>query len=258
MAEIPGDSLPPAENVSLYEYYKNTFDVVQADTPDLQKDCFHLRYNVYCLENPFEPANPEQIETDEYDAKATHFLLKHKKTGLYIGTVRTIKRGTPEDKEAPVFCLCKEHGIALPPGYAPDLSLEVSRFAISKTFRQRAEDTLYPMIYKAEELERDIEQNKARIIPCMTLGLIAAIYQQCLREHMANCVAVMARPLARLLRILGGVCRPMGQPLQYHGERQVFTMDRREFIGSIIETRPELADILTDGGRFKDEKDAPL
>lgn len=238
--------------MSLYDYYANTFETVRADTPELLHECFYLRYNVYCLENPFEPPNDKEVETDAYDDQATHFLLRHKKSGIFVGTARVIKKKPDHRGEflPPVFRLCKEHDIHLPPDYTPENCLEISRLAISKTFRRRISDTQYPDVYGADELNRDIEKDRARIIPCMTLGLIGAVYRYALTEKVPNCCVVMAATLARLLGKLGIVFDPAGEPIEYHGRRQIFTITVPHFIESVSKLRPEILDIFTDKGRY--------
>ena len=47
--------------------YESYFDIVRADTPALLDEAYRLRYQVYCVENPFE--NPaEHSDGRERDA----------------------------------------------------------------------------------------------------------------------------------------------------------------------------------------------
>ena len=55
---------------------------------------------------------------------------------------------------------------ALPRGHTG----EISRFAISKQFRKRREDTLIPALYEPSRQNGDL-----RVIPHITLGLMQAI-----------------------------------------------------------------------------------
>lgn len=234
---------------SLYDYYAKTFECIPADTAELRDNCYHLRYHVYCLENPFEPKNEKEIETDEYDDLSAHFLLRHKPSGLFVGTTRIIAPHTVKQDVSlppPVFQICEKHGISLPPEYKPETCFEVSRFAISKTFRRRTEDAQYPAAYDLA----DLEQDKSRIIPCMTLGLIAAIYQQATINNSEYCCAVMAPALARLLTKLGIMFTPAGPEIEYHGTRQIFVHTRTEFSRAVSQLRPDIMDIFTDGGKY--------
>jgi N-acyl amino acid synthase of PEP-CTERM/exosortase system len=101
----------------LYDYYNATFESMIADTDALRRECFRLRYMVYCEENKWETnaTNGEQIERDRYDDRAAHALLRHRESGLFIGTVRLIlhpDRATRGD--FPIHHLCAENGITLP------------------------------------------------------------------------------------------------------------------------------------------------
>jgi len=64
-------------------FYNEHFDVVRADTRALLDQAYRLRYQVYCVENPFEsPA--EQVngrETDLDDDRSVHALLVHRRSG---------------------------------------------------------------------------------------------------------------------------------------------------------------------------------
>ena len=250
MSLIQKSKEPARDGLSLYEFYSKTFEIVQANTTELREECFRLRYNVYCLENPFEPKNDEEMERDEYDDEAVSFLLRHKSSGLFVGTTRVIRADPTAAHSShgvpPAFNLAAKHGITLPSEYTPESAIEVSRFSISKTFRKRADDTQYPKTYLAQELEND----KARIIPCMTLGMIAAIYQLLVREDTEYVCVVMTAHLARLLKILGICFHPAGEAIEYHGTRQIFTLTRSEFIQSVSALRPEIVEILSDGGKY--------
>src|SRR3546814_7250579 len=65
---------------------------LQQEDRALRDEVFRLRYQVYCVENPFEdPAeHPDGLEHDVYDERATHCLLFHKRTESWAGTARLI------------------------------------------------------------------------------------------------------------------------------------------------------------------------
>ena len=52
---------------SLKAAYDRYFRVVRAESPDQREEAFRLRYQVYCVENDYEPIceNPGERETDE-------------------------------------------------------------------------------------------------------------------------------------------------------------------------------------------------
>ena len=68
------------------------YEVVLANTAESKKIHFNLRYQIYCIEKGFEEAKqfPDELEKDEYDDRAVHFLIKHKADQQWVGTFRLI------------------------------------------------------------------------------------------------------------------------------------------------------------------------
>ena len=75
--------------------YNEHFDVVRATTPAALDEAYRLRYQVYCVENPFENAaeHVDGREADVDDDRSVHALLVHRRTGITAGTVRVILPG---------------------------------------------------------------------------------------------------------------------------------------------------------------------
>ena len=179
--------------------YDRHFAVVRATTPELLRKAYRLRYQVYCVENPFE--NPdEQIdrcETDRYDDRSAHTLLVHRPTGEVVGTSRVIlpHKGDP----LPIATLL--HGADLR-GFAEfpiARTAEISRFAISKQFRRRCGEGRMPFI---------------------TLGLMKGVFDICRDHEISHLAVVMEPPLIRILRRLSLEFMPIGGLVEHHGLRQ--------------------------------------
>jgi len=179
--------------------YDRHFAVVRATTPELLRKAYRLRYQVYCVENPFE--NPdEQIdrcETDRYDDRSAHTLLVHRPTGEVVGTSRVIlpHKGDP----LPIATLL--HGADLR-GFAEfpiARTAEISRFAISKQFRRRCGEGRMPFI---------------------TLGLMKGVFDICRDHEISHLAVVMEPPLIRILRRFGLDFIPIGGLVEHHGLRQ--------------------------------------
>lgn len=64
------------------------FEIIDADTPELLKTVFDLRYRILCVHNTFPNFSgsefPDGLEQDEYDYRSVHILLRHKPSGIYI------------------------------------------------------------------------------------------------------------------------------------------------------------------------------
>ena len=230
---------------SLVDIYNQYFEVVRADTPELLREVFELRYQVYCVENPFEnPAdNPDGLERDRYDEHSIHSLLRHKATGEPAGTMRLIMP-RPGSHSLPLFEFCRGAKEKLP-AYS---TAEFSRFAISKSFRRRAGDKLYGQGYSQQALFTE----SRRVIPHITLGLMASaleIGRECGIDHVC---AIMEPSLLRLLAKFGIYFIPIGAMIEHHGMRQPCYSRVSDLMAGIQRERPEVWELITDRGRLWD------
>jgi N-acyl-L-homoserine lactone synthetase len=108
------------------------FGIEIVDTPEQTREVFRLRHQVYCVERGYEPGVDDQ-ETDEFDARSRHVLLRHVGDGTVVGTVRIIMPNLSDLHDSfPMQRLCD-------PWLLRDLPLrttgEMSRFALSKQRR---------------------------------------------------------------------------------------------------------------------------
>lgn len=227
---------------SLYAIYSEMFECILADTDALVDECYKLRYHVYCLETAFEDPNPEigEYERDAYDGQSIHALLRFKPTGEFIGTVRLIMDGDDTAHRIPAFDLCDDHAIKLPDHLHRDPCVEISRFCISKSFRRRVTDTLYASTYTPRELA----EMRTRIIPFMALGLMGMVFKICADNDIHQACAVVEPSLIRMLSKLGIHFKPVGEPIQYHGERQVTYIKDHEMLESLLRERPDVHELM--------------
>ena len=72
--------------------FDTNFEVFLADTPGSREIHFNLRYQVYCEEMGFEDKDrfPDQMESDEWDDCAVHFLVRHRYTGQWLAAMRLV------------------------------------------------------------------------------------------------------------------------------------------------------------------------
>src|SRR5262249_16884190 len=64
------------EHHGLADTYADHFDIVRADSPTLLDEAYHLRYQVYCVENPFENA-AEHLDGRERDPDHDRSVRRH-------------------------------------------------------------------------------------------------------------------------------------------------------------------------------------
>src|SRR5262249_25727214 len=72
--------------------YYDAFEGLSAETDELRAECSRVRPRIYCRERNFLPAadHPSGLEIDAYDASARHGLLRYRRTGEAVGTVRLV------------------------------------------------------------------------------------------------------------------------------------------------------------------------
>lgn len=225
------------------------FEGIVVDTPELQTEAYRLRYQVYCVENTFEdPAlSPNGLEVDKFDSHSVQAILRHRQSHQTVGTIRLVlhKPGA-HSGSLPFHEICK-HPRLQDPGFLPlETTAELSRFAISKAFRRRHDDTLYGRAYEPEELITD----PRRVIPHITLGLMTVALQMGNAYGVEYVCAVMEPSLLRLLARFGLHFATIGTPVQYHGWRQPCYANVEELIAGIEVERPDIWEVITDCGRL--------
>ncbi|MGH7714816.1 MAG: PEP-CTERM/exosortase system-associated acyltransferase [Vulcanimicrobiaceae bacterium] len=242
-------STTPLRANSLVEVYRKVFISIPADTPELQDKAYRLRYQVYCVEREFEDPTqyPDGLERDAYDDHAVQALLLHRASRETVGTVRLVlhRRDVPTHA-LPFFAVC---GDRLPPWVRllpRETTAELSRFAISKAFRQRAEDGAYGKSHGIGELDFD----PRRVIPSLTLGLMTEALRLGTRHGVEHVCAIMEPSLLRLVARFGFHFEPVGRPVEYHGLRQPCYANVDALIAGVEAERPDVWEVLTDRGRL--------
>lgn len=234
---------------TLTDIYYRWFDVRACDNAELIRQSQRLRYQVYCVETGFEnPAdNPEGLEIDAADAHSLHSLLIHKPSGMVAGTVRLIlpdsdspDRGLPSIAVSPAL-----RGLGKPT-LPPSRTAEISRFSISKAFRRRVDDGLYPK----SVLETHPDSLGRRALPSITLGLMRAIVAMTRAAEMSHVTAVIEPALERLLLRLGIRFERTGETVAYHGTRYPVYRDMTELLAEIYEHNFEVWQAITGDGRL--------
>jgi N-acyl amino acid synthase of PEP-CTERM/exosortase system len=203
----------------LAEHFHRYFRAEHAQSAEQCARVHALRYQVYCEELKFEDAArfPDGEERDEHDARALHGVILHKPSGRAAGCFRLLPRwpGIP----LPFERVCGErlddsewHPARLPEGTA---YAEISRLAVHGDFRRRQGEQGSPLgvtsIAAPEESPRHY--------PLIASGLFLASSALALEVGIEHVYVMMEPRLARLLKICGLMFRPVGQLIDYHGQR---------------------------------------
>ena len=202
------------------ESYENFFEITPAETAEQLMASFRLRYEVYCVENSFEDPrlNPYGMETDAYDSRALHSLLKRRGSGEAVGTVRLVlplQRRSKEDIGLPIRDVCEHELLERNNSVLPwARTAEISRFAVSKKFGSRATE-----LTPSAQFTDDLPAIKRRV-PYASLGLMQAIVAMAAKSGVTHLCAVMEPCLLRMLARLGIHFTPLGPQVAFHGLRQ--------------------------------------
>jgi N-acyl-L-homoserine lactone synthetase len=196
-----------------------------ADTAELVRAAYRLRYQVYCLERNYE-AGQAGLEIDEFDSRARHVVLRHRRTGQVLGTARLVfPSATAPHNSLPVQRLCD-------PSVLPSIPLataaEVSRFAIAKDRRGLSPAAL----------------------SLMRLGLVQGLVRLSGQAGVRHWFAVMEPTLLRLLRSTAIHFQPTGPLVEHHGVRQPAYAHLGTMLSRMRLEQPQVWDFITDGGRF--------
>jgi N-acyl amino acid synthase of PEP-CTERM/exosortase system len=203
---------------------------------------YRLRYQVYCIENDFEPAShyPDGRETDLYDQQSVHGLLIYRDTEAVAGTARLIlPRRKNADQPLPTPQICAPQILAAHSHRIPaDSTAELSRFAISKSSRPHNPTGTVSL----------------GIVSTLSLGLMRGVVAMASANGITHLYALMEPALLRMLRGLGIHFEKLGPVVDYHGRRQPCFCDLNLLLGTTLLERPDIWAFLTINGGLSRRK----
>jgi N-acyl amino acid synthase of PEP-CTERM/exosortase system len=236
----------------LINAFEKYFEVVIANTPELRREAFKLRYDVVCYELPdCEPGDfPDGLETDEYDSRAIHSLLYHRPTGALAGTVRLILPDTTNiHKLFPLERCARE---AIDP-HLVDLSklprtttAEISRMILARQFRSRGRERFNVHGVDGNAVNLD----GRRQFPHPVLGLIVALMQMSAQHNITHWYAIMEPVLNRMLRQFSLELTPIGSLVNYHGLRQPHLDAAATVLTRVFQRHRCVWELVTSQGKF--------
>lgn len=227
--------------VRMFEFKKISYD------DPLLNEVYKLRYKVYCEEWGFERPedHPGGVERDDFDAHSVHFVAIRKEDRKLIGTTRIIfhsKLGFPIEEH------CHINGAILKSNKAH--WGEISRLAVSKELRKRANDN---SIYKNEDpLIHDMNspfQEKRKFENQIVIGLYRCIYRESLESGLTHLYAVMAKGLFLLLSRIGISFVQAGPGIEYHGIRTPYIGCIKDMLEEFSRSNNDLYRCFIDGNQ---------
>lgn len=239
----------PHRTRSFLERAQTLFQRIFANTPELIREAYRLRYQVYCIEHQFEdPAHsPEGLERDRYDHHSLHGILRHRASGTAVGTMRwVLHRAEAGARSFPLYETCHDPRVRSDKFLPLDRTAELSRFAISKEFRRRASDGPYGGPLATDHADKSKRQDTSGI----ALHLIAVGLQIAFLRGVEYALAAMEPTLMRLLNRFAIRFEPLGPLVDYHGLRQPCYAHLPTMMARVERERPELWKVMTENGQI--------
>jgi N-acyl amino acid synthase of PEP-CTERM/exosortase system len=233
--------------------FNHYFEMLHAGTDELREEVFRLRYQVYVIETGFERPedHPGGVERDAFDLRSDHFLLRHRRTGVYAATARMIL----PDPDVPLrefpmeqHCDFYEGAAIADPALRRRLG-EVSRFAVSKVFKKRLGEA-GTQVGVSDHTPIHFEEDERRILPHLSVGLFAVELRMMHFHGLTHCYAVMEAALHRFIGRFGLIFHQEGPAVDYHGRRIPCLGVVDEFLPSVKHTARPVWELMTDGGRY--------
>ena len=237
---------------AFYEY----FELVPAITDELKNEVYKLRYQVYCVENGEKTGfmnpedHPEGIEFDEYDSHSSHYLIYHRKRGIFMATTRLIlpNAGILE-KPFPIEINSQIDNVNLLVNMPRHNLAELSRFCVSKEFRRRKNELHLLTTYDVDSGVA-LGQDEKRSSSHLTLALFACAIRMSSENNIHYWYAFMEPALMRLVSTLGIEFVEIGPPVQFYGTRQPFVIKIDELLDSVAKKNSNYWNMLTHNGQF--------
>jgi len=235
--------------------FNEYFEVVDADSPALLREVFHLRYQVYCIEQRapgFEASNyPDEMESDEYDRHSSHILLRHRPTGEFVGTARLIL----QDPLDPARLFPTEKHMEIDPVLIDRSKLtrqntaEISRLVVVRRFTRRRDELLHA--YKSAVNIEGWAPTKQRRFPHPVLALVVGIIRMSSKNNVTQCLSVMEPSLNRLLGHFGLQFDVIGPLINHHGPRRPYYIDLIQLLDRMYINNKEFWELMTDFGKIR-------
>ena len=232
--------------------FNEYFEIIDANSPELLRDVFRVRYQVLCVEQRapgFDPSSyPEQMESDEYDRHSSHILLVHRPSGAYVGTSRLILSDP--------FDACKpfptERHMLLDPalidmGKLPRQRVgEISRLFVLRQFCRRKEELEGQS--GLTDIKSAVVQHQRRF-PHPVLALAVGIIRMSVKHNVNHWLSVMEPALNRLLGLYGLQLDPVGPLTEHHGRRRPYYVNLTKMLDRMHKDHNQIWELVTDYGR---------
>lgn len=238
-----------AASINTSTIFRETFAILEANTPHLRKRAHQVRFDVFGREKQWEDESYQAYdERDEYDATSRHGLLVERKSGLDIGTVRVVIPGasSPQRFAMPI----QSHvtgGLFNDPNIV-GIACEASRFCVVDAYRRRLGE-LASTVSASDKAYGPEKKHERRLLPFAPLALIQFIVRSALEERRPVVSALMEPFLIKMLSQFEIRFLPVAPPVEFRGTRYPCVLDNMlKTLDRMRITKPLAWQIVSDGG----------
>ena len=221
------------EFLNLGAGFEKYFSAQAATDDEQRRAAFRIRHEVYCNELGYEPAHPDGLEQDAFDARSLHCLLRSVANDEFVGCVRLVLADTHDPSERlPFEGLCGttiDRRLVDPDALPRETIAEVSRLAVVSRYRRRRGERQTA----ATISEGDFGTPDRPRFPYLAVGLYLAMLAQA-RRHGIETLFMLTEPrLARQLTRLGVRLQQIGPAVEHRGLRHPSMMSVRDVIDGL-------------------------
>ena len=211
-------------------------------TEMLMGRAYELRFQTYCLERGFLPAQdyPNRQEKDSYDIHSEHFCAFNHQKDL-VGYVRLVRSDERDSFPFQHHRLDLFDSADLPPASE---SGEISRLIVCQNYRRRRGDNMAGVSTEDVTHKKSATSERRVHSPQILLSLYRQMYACSLKQDIRYWYAAMEPSLARALSQMNFGFRQIGPPADYYGMVAPYVADLRDLEMRIQAKNPDLMDWL--------------
>lgn len=215
-------------------------------------DYLTLRHEIFVEElqrvKPLDDDKLQAIETDRFDPYSRHLVAIHKEKNILAACARLILPN-PNGLNAESRYRIEEHPYA---NQNKKNTGEISRMAISSSFRRRKEDIKnlvegnpYQEISTSIITLQSRPERTRNHQPGLVMGMYREIYLLAREENIHYCIAAMDKNFSRLLTRIGYPFHPIGpENQQLVPIRQPYIISQAEMEKKLTQLHPEVLDFM--------------
>lgn len=212
--------------------FDDFFDVYIADNDEAKQIHYNIRYQVYCEEMGFEEStNSAEVEMDEWDEQAVHFIVKNKLSGHFVGAMRLI---LPNLGYLPIETHCRLHNNVSHSDFHK--AVEISRLCVVKEVRRRSYDGEPPTGISEDLVNAEVEffRNQRKLNRSIIWGMFRAASLYCDENRIRDWYFLTTKFLCKLITKTNCKMEQVGDSCELNGERFPYRIELKEVLKNPI------------------------